>query len=96
MREISAEQLKEILSKHELWLDWIKEGRIGLNSGEKADLQGVVFYIYCPSKINLLQICPLQIRPSQIRPSQIHPLQICPLQIRPSQIRPSYLSMSFG
>ena len=42
MREISAEQLKEILSKHELWLDWIKEGRISLlDSGKKADLQGV-------------------------------------------------------
>jgi uncharacterized protein YjbI with pentapeptide repeats len=41
MREISAEQLKEILSEHELWLDWIKDGRIGIDSGKKADLQGV-------------------------------------------------------
>jgi uncharacterized protein YjbI with pentapeptide repeats len=35
MREISTEQLKEILSKHELWLD--SSG----NKGEQADLQEV-------------------------------------------------------
>jgi hypothetical protein len=43
MREISAEQLKEILSEHELWLDRKDSGQVWSidDNNEKADLHGV-------------------------------------------------------